>query len=575
MAGRSSLALQSRRQINQCSAAERESMAEWRHWEDLSLHPLIRSSYTQEQRPEPVEEGRFKNDPKILEDSHLSEDEPVLITDPRVLEVAEERGWDEIVVDVEEPYSDEHAERLGVLQENDHPEMTPGGEVEYALEWLEVYQEEAQRRQGARTDLTPILEEGERGVAADEACKHVSFESSKFNQGRKIRRAAKEGVWGLQHAEELPTELVELARDQWERLLSGEETIGGAHEAIDDEVERHERAKRRQRYEEREDLNLSLNSDVETKPHPEPVRPFVYPGNKASFAPWIISRMPEHETYVEPFAGAAGVLFNKPPSLVEVLNDADPDVATFYEVLRDKREMLEQGVQSIEFTEEAHEHWRERWFNGDDFEDRVLQSSVFLFLRHAQYLGKAPSPSSFDESGASSFYDRQLSLPDLQKRLTRNDPDYFRERFVERVEKVHGLPEARLRAINEGGPVEVRDDDFETVLQEFDGDTTLAYVDPPYRGGEQQYPEDFDSDDLTRLVDTLNDFDGDWILSYGAEPPEELETEYVEPPKEVNEGIGGAEGETREEWLITNIPENRIGTFRVALEQGVALESDW
>jgi DNA adenine methylase len=43
---------------------------------------------------------------------------------------------------------------------------------------------------------------------------------------------------------------------------------------------------------------------------------------------------------VEPFAGAAWVLFGKPPSNVEVLNDIDQDLITFFRVVKEKPEAL-------------------------------------------------------------------------------------------------------------------------------------------------------------------------------------------------------------------------------------------
>src|SRR5207249_10102191 len=60
--------------------------------------------------------------------------------------------------------------------------------------------------------------------------------------------------------------------------------------------------------------------------------PLSYIGGKNRLARQIISLLPEHITYVEPFAGGAQVLFHKQPSNVEVLNDLDFEVVNFFRV---------------------------------------------------------------------------------------------------------------------------------------------------------------------------------------------------------------------------------------------------
>src|SRR5580658_9938551 len=62
------------------------------------------------------------------------------------------------------------------------------------------------------------------------------------------------------------------------------------------------------------------------------IGPLPYIGGKNRLATKIISMLPEHTTYVEPFAGGAQVLFHKQPSNVEVLNDLDFDVVNFFRV---------------------------------------------------------------------------------------------------------------------------------------------------------------------------------------------------------------------------------------------------
>ncbi len=72
-----------------------------------------------------------------------------------------------------------------------------------------------------------------------------------------------------------------------------------------------------------------------------------YPGSKQRIAPWIISHMPKHHSYLEPYAGGIAVLLNKEPSRIETINDLDEDVANLFRVVRNKREEL---IEQIVYT---------------------------------------------------------------------------------------------------------------------------------------------------------------------------------------------------------------------------------
>ncbi|WP_282790846.1 DNA adenine methylase [Streptomyces sp. CC224B] len=68
--------------------------------------------------------------------------------------------------------------------------------------------------------------------------------------------------------------------------------------------------------------------------------PVPYFGGKQRIAPWIVSLLPDHDHYVEPFCGGLSVLLAKAPTRMETVNDLDGELMTFWRVLRDEPERL-------------------------------------------------------------------------------------------------------------------------------------------------------------------------------------------------------------------------------------------
>lgn len=69
-----------------------------------------------------------------------------------------------------------------------------------------------------------------------------------------------------------------------------------------------------------------------------------YPGAKNRLAPWIVEYIPKHDVYLEPYAGSLAVLFNKPRSHIETVNDLDGEVTNFFQVLRDREGEMERLI---------------------------------------------------------------------------------------------------------------------------------------------------------------------------------------------------------------------------------------
>src|SRR5205823_610276 len=70
------------------------------------------------------------------------------------------------------------------------------------------------------------------------------------------------------------------------------------------------------------------------------IGPLPYIGGKNRLAAKIIALLPEHTTYVEPFAGGAQVFFHKQPAKVEVLNDLNGEIVNFFRVCQWHHEEL-------------------------------------------------------------------------------------------------------------------------------------------------------------------------------------------------------------------------------------------
>jgi DNA adenine methylase len=89
-----------------------------------------------------------------------------------------------------------------------------------------------------------------------------------------------------------------------------------------------------------------------------PTRPVMrYFGGKWMLAPWILQHFPGHQTYVEPYGGAASVLLQKPRSYGEVYNDLDGEVVNVFRVLRDRTQAqeLERLLRLTPFAREEFE----------------------------------------------------------------------------------------------------------------------------------------------------------------------------------------------------------------------------
>ncbi|MCZ4248004.1 DNA adenine methylase [Bacillus velezensis] len=215
-----------------------------------------------------------------------------------------------------------------------------------------------------------------------------------------------------------------------------------------------------------------------------------YPGSKWSMTDWIISHMPEHKTYVEPFFGSGALFFNKQPSTIETINDLDSSVVNLFKVIRDHPEEL---ARLIEWTPLSREEYYASYDSesGDEIED----ARRFL-IRCWQAIGAKTS----DRTGWRSL-------------ISSNGPDTAKEWGK--------LPAKILLVAKRLKEAQIEHQPAVQLLERYKRKEVLVYADPPYiieTRTKRHYKHEMTIDDHVELLETLDKHPGPVLLSGYAHP---------------------------------------------------------
>ena len=209
---------------------------------------------------------------------------------------------------------------------------------------------------------------------------------------------------------------------------------------------------------------------------------FPYFGGKYYLAPKIISLFPTHGCYVEVFGGGGNVLFQKPPSKVEIFNDLNSDIYNLFKVLREQFDAFERELNFTPYSREIYDEYREQLkVETDSFRRAVM----WYVIAVQSFGGKVGHGWGFS--------------------LVRDPASEFRS-----------LKSKLLLVADRLLDVVLENRDFEYVLKHYDSENSFFYLDPPYvpdtrRGG--RYLEEMTLDDHERLVEMLKIVKGKVMLS--------------------------------------------------------------
>ena len=89
--------------------------------------------------------------------------------------------------------------------------------------------------------------------------------------------------------------------------------------------------------------------------------PFRYAGGKFYARKLIIEYIPQHNYYIEPFAGGASIFFAKSKVNGNWLNDIDKELINCLEVIRDYPNELIKRLSGEQATKERHGYYKNEW----------------------------------------------------------------------------------------------------------------------------------------------------------------------------------------------------------------------
>lgn len=214
--------------------------------------------------------------------------------------------------------------------------------------------------------------------------------------------------------------------------------------------------------------------------------PLAWVGGKSKLTSTIIPLIPQHQCYVEVFAGAAWVLFRKEPSKVEVINDINGDLITLYRVIQNH---LEEFVRYFKWSLVSRDEFERLQRVDETTLTDIQRSARFYYLLKNAFGAKACNQS---------FGVANSSKPRLN--LLRLEED---------------LSEAHLRLSR----VTIENLSYEQIIKRYDGKEVFFYIDPPYWNCESDYGKGiFNKTDFERLRDVLVDCQGQWLVSINNVP---------------------------------------------------------
>lgn len=207
--------------------------------------------------------------------------------------------------------------------------------------------------------------------------------------------------------------------------------------------------------------------------------PFGWVGGKSQLATDIVKMMPEHEMYVEVFAGGLNVLYAKPKINLEVVNDINGELINLHRHIRKSPESLSFYLKQLLISRELFDDMKFKRFKP---RNDIERAAVYYYLISQSFGSKGDNFA-------------------MSTKSFRKPKDIYKSFYKW---------SRRLRNTT------IENMSFEKLIKTYDKEAALFYCDPPYYKTEKYYKNigEFGEKEHKLLADTLRKCNGKWLVSY-------------------------------------------------------------
>lgn len=211
--------------------------------------------------------------------------------------------------------------------------------------------------------------------------------------------------------------------------------------------------------------------------------PISYYGGKQKLLSTILTKIPDHKLYCEPFLGGAAIFFGKDQSQIEVINDTNKELMNFYRVCKEEFLDLQSLVRITLHSRKAHQ------------DAHVINANPHLFTT----VQRAWAVWVLSSQSFSAMLDGTWGY-DKSKRTTTTKISNKREQFTEDL--AIRLQDAQIECA-----------DALYIIQSRDTEHSFFYCDPPYFNSDCGHYDGYSIEDFEKLLQTLSAVKGKFLLS--------------------------------------------------------------